>query len=326
MAKGGSTLPPKKEGAKPRARKVPDDDIPKCGLPPRKRKAKAPPKGKAATVKEGLTVAPVDTSGTAPAEEWDSARVAEEAKRAVAARSKRKETVPIDPIIDRAIREELEPGPMGGKLKRRRKPPVPEPVPEVSKDPAPAPRPRLARDLLAEIRRPSVPVTPEIFEDICDLVSEGIPLRQICRHADMPSQAAVYRWLEDVSDESEHARRVARYARARAMGYDAIAAETLEIVDDGSNDYMERTRDDGSTEIVLDREHIQRSKLRAEHRLKLLACWDPKRYGAQLKLADPNGDRLDRGGMSTSDIAIWIAKIATAAGHDGGPAGPLLEG
>lgn len=320
MAKGASTLPPKKEGAKPRARKAPDDDIPKCGLPPRKRK------GKAATVKEGLTVAPVDTSGTAFPPEWDSAKETELAKAAVLARSKRKATVPIDPIIDRAIREELEPGPMGGKLKRRRKPPAPEPVPEVSKDPAPEPRPRLARDLLAKIRRPSVPVTPEIFEDICDLVAEGIPLQQVCRHADMPSPAAVYRWLEDVSDEAEHARRVARYARARAMGYDALAAETLEIVDDGTNDYMERTRDDGTTELVLDREHIQRSKLRAEHRLKLLACWDPKRYGAQLKLADPNGERLDRGSMSTSDIAIFIAKIAAASMVETGPAGQLLEG
>lgn len=325
MAKGGSTLPPKKEGAKPRARKASDDDIPKCALPSRKRKAKADPKKPAkATVKQSLTVAD-DTSGTPSPPVWDSVAEAEAAKRAVMARAGRKATVPIDPPIDRAIREELEPGPMGGKLKRRRKVAAPDPVPEVSKVEE-APRPRLARDLLAKIRRPSISVTPEIFEDICDLVAEGIPLRQICRHDDMPSYVAVYRFLEDVSDEAEHAKRVARYARARSLGYDALAAETLEIVDDGSNDYMEREREDGSSEIVLDREHIQRSKLRAEHRLKLLACWDPKRYGAQLKLADPNGDRLDRGGMTTSDLSIWIAKIATAAISEGGPVGPLLEG
>lgn len=325
MAKGGSTLPPKKEGAKPRPRKAPDDDIPKCGLPPRKRKAKAPAKPAKATVKDPVTV-PDDTSGTAAPPAWDSVKEAEAAKRAVIAREGRKATVPIDPPIDHALRSELEPGPMGGKLKRTRKvKPAPEPVPEVSK-PEEAPRPRLARDLLDKIRRPSVPVTSEIFEDICLLVSEGIPLRQICRHDDMPSTAAVYRWLEDVSDEDEHARRVARYARARTLGYEALAAETLEIVDDGSNDYMEREREDGSTEIVLDREHIQRSKLRAEHRLKLLACWDPKRYGAQLKLADPNGERLDRGGLSTSDLSIWISKIAAAAMAESGPVGPLLEG
>lgn len=311
MAKGGSTLPPKREGAKPRSRK-PAPDLPKCGLPSRKRKAKAAPEGK-----PGLFVA--DTSGTA-APKWDAAAEARKAKEAVLKRDGKKATVPIDPP---AVRVDLEPGPMGGKLKRKRKPAVPEVSKEAEE---PAARPRLARDLLSKIRRPSVPVTPEIFEDICDLVSEGIPLRQICRYDDMPSQAAVYRWLEDVSDEAEHARRVARYARARSLGYDVLAAETLEIVDDGSNDYMERRSEDGSVEMVLDREHIQRSKLRAEHRLKLLACWDPKRYGAQLKLADPNGDKLDRGSMSTSDIAIWISKIAVAVEAEGSTSGPLLEG
>lgn len=33
---------------------------------------------------------------------------------------------------------------------------------------------------------------------------------------------------------------------------------------------------------VLDTEHVQRSKLRAEHRLKLVALWDPANYGAKV--------------------------------------------
>jgi len=32
---------------------------------------------------------------------------------------------------------------------------------------------------------------------------------------------------------------------------------------------------------TIDGEHVSRSKLRIETRLKLLACWDPKRYGAK---------------------------------------------
>ena len=322
MAKGGSTLPPKKEGAKPRARKAPDDDIPKCGLPSRKRKAKPAPKGKAKAL-------PLDTSGTlAPAAPevaaaWDAAKEAEAAKAAVIRKIGRKATVPIDPPIDHALRVTLEPGPMGGKLKRTRKP---KPVPEVSKEaPALDPRPAAAK-LLDRLKAKSVRMTDEIFADICLLVSEGIPLREICRMEGMPSKSGFYEYLEDASDETIHAGRVARYARARALGYDELAAETLEIVDDGANDYIERRLEDGTVETVLDREHIQRSKLRAEHRLKLLACWDPKRYGAQLKLADPNGERLDRGGMSLSDIGIWISKIAVAIDAEGAPSGPLLEG
>lgn len=321
MAKAPSTLPPKKEGAKPRPRKVPDD-LPKCGLPARKRKPKA------ATVKEPLTVgAPglfiPDTSGTGKVDGWDPVTEAAAAKASVLKKHGTKATVPIDPKP--SVRVDMEPGPMGGKLKRKRK----EPVPEVSSEPATA-APRTARDLLTRLRGPSVPMTPEIFDDICFLVSEGVPLREICRMPDMPSKSRFYEYLEDTTDEAAHAGRVARYARARALGLDEMAAETIEIVDDASNDYMERRREDGSIDIVLDREHIQRSKLRAEHRLKLLACWDPKRYGAQLKLADPNGDRLDRGSLSLNDLAIFIAKIAVAVQHDAevqtDASGVLIEG
>jgi hypothetical protein len=35
----------------------------------------------------------------------------------------------------------------------------------------------------------------------------------------------------------------------------------------------------------LDREHVQRSKLRIETRLKLLAKWNPKKWGDKLELA-----------------------------------------
>jgi hypothetical protein len=35
----------------------------------------------------------------------------------------------------------------------------------------------------------------------------------------------------------------------------------------------------------LDREHVQRSKLRIETRLKLLAKWNPKKWGDRLQVA-----------------------------------------
>ena len=37
---------------------------------------------------------------------------------------------------------------------------------------------------------------------------------------------------------------------------------------------------------MFDSEHVQRSKLRVETRLKLLAKWDPRRYGDRLQLAN----------------------------------------
>jgi hypothetical protein len=66
----------------------------------------------------------------------------------------------------------------------------------------------------------------------------------------------------------------AQFARAKSLGFDAIADDCVEIADDATNDYMETKHGP-----VFDGEHVQRSRLRIDTRLKLLAQWDPKRYG-----------------------------------------------
>jgi hypothetical protein len=78
------------------------------------------------------------------------------------------------------------------------------------------------------------------------------------------------------------------------MGYDNIAEECLDIADNSNNDWMNREVRNarGQIEIqrVVDTEHIQRSKLRIETRLKLLAKWKPEKYGDKTIIAgDPNG-------------------------------------
>lgn len=120
--------------------------------------------------------------------------------------------------------------------------------------------------------------SPEIMEEIFRDIAEGITLAEICRREHMPDRSTVYDWLKADDNLSQ------RFARARELGFDRIAEETLEIADDGSNDWMKRRRQDGSTEEVVDAEHIQRSRLRVDTRLKLLAKWDPKRYGDKLEL------------------------------------------
>lgn len=112
----------------------------------------------------------------------------------------------------------------------------------------------------------------EVADAICARLAEGEPLRQICRSQGMPAWRTVYDWI------SEHGDFAARIALARALGYDAIAEECLEIADDSSHDTKIVGSDDNSREAA-DTEWIGRSKLRIETRLKLLAKWDPKRYG-----------------------------------------------
>mgnify|MGYP006286044691 FL=1 len=137
------------------------------------------------------------------------------------------------------------------------------------------------------IGRPSS-YDPVVAEKICELLSEGVPLREICRMEGMPPWRNIYFWMARDEDLSAH------IARAREMGYDNIAEECLDIADNSTNDWMDREfrNAHGKIEVerVADTEHIQRSKLRIETRLKLLAKWKPEKYGEKTIIAgDPNG-------------------------------------
>jgi hypothetical protein len=113
--------------------------------------------------------------------------------------------------------------------------------------------------------------TEELAREICERLAEGETLASICRSEHMPSTQAVYDWR----DANEGFK--TRFARAREVGFDAIADQCVAISEDSSADYIET--ENGRK---FDPEHVQRSKLRIETRLKLLAKWDPKRYGEKV--------------------------------------------
>lgn len=117
-----------------------------------------------------------------------------------------------------------------------------------------------------------------IIEEVLKGIEQGIPLAEICRRDGFPDRRSIYFWMEDDADFAS------RFARARELGFDAIAEECFEIADDGTNDWVQRQKQDGSIDEVVNSDHIQRSKLRIETRLKLLAKWDPKRYGERQEI------------------------------------------
>lgn len=119
----------------------------------------------------------------------------------------------------------------------------------------------------------------EIADKICDALADARSLRSICCDPDMPSQSTVFRWLADERYTSFRE----RYARAREAQADAIFDEILDIADDGSNDWMERRREDGSVDEVFNHEHVQRSKLRIEARRWMAGKLRPKVYGEKIE-------------------------------------------
>ena len=141
----------------------------------------------------------------------------------------------------------------------------------------------------AKPRPPGRPTlkTPALLKEIVARLSRGEPLTVICRDAHMPSDQTVRNWMDADPDLS------LAIARAREAGFDQIALDALTIADDDARDWTPVTDPTGAVVgIKVDGEHVTRSKLRVETRLKLLSKWDPKRYGDRLQTVatDPDGN------------------------------------
>ena len=135
--------------------------------------------------------------------------------------------------------------------------------------------------------------TQEVADAICARLSKGEPLAKICRDEDMPAVRTVSGWKKANDAFS------ADIARAREEGFDQIAADCLGIADETDNDTLYTEHGDRPNT-----EWISRSKLRIETRLKLLAKWDPKRYG----------DKITQEHTGASGADLFGALIASVNG------------
>ena len=125
--------------------------------------------------------------------------------------------------------------------------------------------------------------TPEIAQEMCNRLANGEPLRQICRDEGFPAWQTVYDWMyRDDALGEEGVGLSGAIAKAREIGQDAIAEQIwLEV-----NQEPERILSEGGGRV--DSGYVQWQKVKAEIGLKLLAKWNPKRYGDKIALA---GDR-----------------------------------
>ena len=117
--------------------------------------------------------------------------------------------------------------------------------------------------------KPRAPDAVALKRSICEQIADGIPLREICRQSGMPAWRTVYDWVG--ADEAF----AAAIARAREMGHEAIAEETVEMVD---------AEPERGPDGKVDPGWVAHTKLRVEHRLKLLAKWSPKKYGDKMAI------------------------------------------
>lgn len=148
--------------------------------------------------------------------------------------------------------------------------------------------------------------TPEIAALICDQLSEGKSLREVCRQDGMPPESTVRLWAMDDRDGF-----AAQYAKARELGYHAMADDLLDIADDKSGDY---TLKDGVT--VLDSEAVSRARLRVDTRKWMLSKALPKIYGEKLAVVGDKGSdpvQTEEVGAGSAKLAAFIETIAARA-------------
>lgn len=145
-----------------------------------------------------------------------------------------------------------------------------------------------------------------IAEEICDRLAKGESLKSICRDERMPDDHTVRKWVID-----DYEGFAPQYARARDIGLEVMAEETIEIADDSGLDVVmteNGPRPDG--------EVINRAKLRVDTRKWLLSKLAPKRYGDRLQV----DATVSVEAMDDSELRATVMELAERLGLVGLPA------
>lgn len=112
-------------------------------------------------------------------------------------------------------------------------------------------------------------------DEIIYRLSQGEPLAQICRDENMPSDGTVRNWMLVDTNFAD------AIAHARIIGFDIIAAQCLHIADNPVEGEETTTKPNGDVETKRG-DMLGHRKLQIDTRLKLLAKWDPKRFGDKI--------------------------------------------
>jgi len=141
-------------------------------------------------------------------------------------------------------------------------------------------------------------------ETICAGLAEGHSLLSICEAMGISYEAAK-RWETDVPEHATNS------TRARAIGCHALAEQCLAIADDSERDFAPVVgfdADDDSAPKAFNSEHVQRSKLRIETRMRLIGKWLPKVYGDRTTVAgDPDAPLVQQ--LTDEQLAARIAAL-----------------
>jgi len=156
------------------------------------------------------------------------------------------------------------------------------------------------------VKKRTLPYSEPLAIEICERVSSGELLINICADEHMPTVRRVTQWLRERNDFA------ILYKESINDRLTIFEEEVIKIADDVSRDFRDVVRN-GTNERpvrVLDGGAIARAKLRVEVRLKHLKAYKPQIWGEQSTL-NVKSDPLDIDNMSTEELAAKIAELET---------------
>ena len=138
---------------------------------------------------------------------------------------------------------------------------------------------------------------PKLIEEVLRRIASGETLAALGRELSFHPTS----WGDWVAADEDLA---VAYAQARDTGTDAIAEQALDLID------AEPARIEGK----IDPGHVQWKRAQVETRLKLLACWNPKRYGSKqtVDVGNKDGEAL-KVESNAAEIAAQVASALRAA-------------
>ena len=135
--------------------------------------------------------------------------------------------------------------------------------------------------------RPPLPFDQAKADEICERLSGGESLLQICKDEGFPPQTLIFQWLAKHPDFAQN------YARARQFWAESEFERMMEIADTPQLGEKTKTTDKGTEVITGDMTDHRR--LQVDTRKWALARMFPKKYGdaTLLKHGDPEGNKLE---------------------------------
>jgi hypothetical protein len=163
---------------------------------------------------------------------------------------------------------------------------------------------RVEKERLARVAiiKNALPYSEAIAQEICERISVGQFLINICLDEHMPTQRRCDQWLAQNEDFAQ------LYSVAINKRLNVFEDEVVTIADDSRNDYKLVTK--GKTERrVFDAENVSRAKLRIEVRFRHLKAGRPQKWGDSQTIISKTSEDDIVSNMSDAELEKKLADI-----------------